>query len=250
VGLILWGAAALLAALAVWGLRLEDWGVALGPARGWLQLCVVVGCAASGLGAIALVCPHDAMPRQGCWLALCGVALYAPLTYLLWRMHAGPDALGGPAYGYGISTPPSRTLLRIAIAAIMGAILLCLRANARLLAARSFLMRTGRVDRQTMAALLAVLGVAIAGDLLVLSARLSTGPLGDQLRIAGQVVILAGSVLFTLGLASILIDVWRLAGVILEPPLTIAQVIGREARPGTRVSGPPPENARSQAHGA
>ena len=90
-----------------------------------------------------------------------------------------------------------------------------LRPNARDLSSRSLLLRKGVVDRQRLRAMAAVLGLAIAGDLLHLLAS------NTDLRIlwlAGTGLIAVGSMLLTVGLAGAVADALRIAGVIIEPP--------------------------------
>jgi hypothetical protein len=119
-------------------------------------------------------------------------------------------------YAFGQVTDPQRVVLRIATTITLAIMLWCLRGNARALAARSYLMRTGRVDRQTMAAMLGVLAIILVGDVILLASANIAGPTEEQLRQVGRLVVLVGSTLFTLGLAGVALDCLRLRPV-LEP---------------------------------
>jgi len=89
-------------------------------------------------------------------------------------------------------------------------------------------MRTGRVDRQTMRSVAAVLLVVLLGDGMRLAGWSIPGGTGVLVDQAGRGLVLVGSVLFTIGLFGIAVDCWRLAPVILDPPLSLAQALGPE----------------------
>lgn len=240
--LVAWALAALLAALMLWVIRLSQLlGVQAPPNLvGLGPKLVVAFSGVSGVAALALVRPHARIPRVHIFMAALGVLAYVPLCWVLWRVLGVLDARGGVQYGIGASLDMQRHVLRVCSLLLLSVILLCLRPNARRLAARSFLMRTGRVDRQTMAALLAVLGIIALGDALILAVGNTTGPAEDQIRQVGQIIILVGSVLFTLGLGGVLIDCVRLFGVIIEPPLSLKAVLSPTAS----------EQGAGEAHGA
>ncbi len=225
-GLLLWSGAGLLAGLIVWWLRVMD--LAGQPGWGhmpWMRVGIVACAAFSGLGALALVCPHARAPSRGRWLALAGCLLYLPLCFFLYRLHVVVDMAGPAPYGVSVQPRMDRSVFRLGELVSLALILLCLRPNARLLAARSVLMRTGRVDRQTMAGMLGVIGFIAIGDVLILFGGGGRGPVEDILRQVGQLVILIGSMLFSLGLVGMVVDSWRLRGVILEPPLSLEQLL-------------------------
>ncbi|HEX2839003.1 MAG TPA: hypothetical protein VHN77_12850 [Phycisphaerales bacterium] len=230
-GLILWTGAALAAGLMVWCLRLADLlsYPAWLPDFQWMRQLIVLAAALSGVGALVLIRPQSHLPRRMTTLAAIGCALYIPLCLFLYRIHAVMDVEAPSPYGLVMHPRLDRSLIRLLELATLGAILLLLRPIARHLQARSFLMRTGRVDRQTMAAMLAVLGVIALGDILVLAAGGGRGPVQDILRQVGQLVILIGSMLFSLGLCGMLIDTLRMRAVILEPPLTLEDLIAPPA---------------------
>ncbi|CAG0951475.1 hypothetical protein PHYC_00226 [Phycisphaerales bacterium] len=225
-GLLVWGVTPVLAAMLVWSLRL------LGPE--WFSLglltpehMIVTLCILSGLAAGVLISPHAGpQARRGGWAAGLGVAAYVPLCWMLWRIHVEIDGEGGTAYGDRALQDPSRLLARfIATGAIIAALFL-LRPNARLLAARSMLMRAGSIDRQTMRALASVLVVAMAGDGLRWLGWTNNGAAGELFEQAGQALVLIGSILFTIGLFGLAFDCWRLFQVLNEPPLSLGQILG------------------------
>lgn len=227
VGLIVWSAAGLLSALCVWALRIGDLVGSLHPLTG-LRWAVVVFAAMSGVAAAVLVRPYPGLPRMYSILAAVGVLAYAPLCWVLARLHVSYDALAGAAYGAGAAITTHRILMRLGIVLLLIVILVALRLNARQLAARWLLMRVGAVDRQTILVLVGVLGLAAVGDGTVLAAAWFHGGVADSVRLVGGVLIQIGSVLFTIGLAGITVDSWRLWDVIAHPPVAIDDVLGEQ----------------------
>ena len=76
-----------------------------------------------------------------------------------------------------------------------------------------------------MAAMLGVLAIVLAGDVILLASVSTAGPTEEQLRQVGRLVVLVGSTLFTLGLAGVALDCLRLRPVLEEPPLTMERVL-------------------------
>lgn len=232
-GLVVWAAAGLLAACILWLLRTEDLATLFGVSSpipehvstrlGDLSV-VLVGI--SGLGAIAFVRPHAGIPaRQILWASL-AVAAYVPLVLALHRLVsvfniAMPTPYFGPA-----PVSATRVLLRLAIGACVLLIVLGIRPNARLLVARSMLMRSGKVDRQTLYGVAGAVGVTMLGDLIHLASTLGTGSPGSITRLAGTALIGVGSLLTTLGLLGLLIDGLRIMPAIIATPLSEEDVIG------------------------
>lgn len=246
-GLVVWASAALGAALLTWGMRVSDAAGALAGvhfATDWMVTGALALVAASGLGALVIIRPHAGIPRWQVLAAAAGCAAYAPLLWVYWRIHAIGDAASPGPYFQSDFSDPARNWLRLAAGALILIILLGLRPNARLLAARSLLLREGRVDRQTMLAMSAVLIVGGLGDVLHLVGA-ALGPASDvrlYLVTAGTLVIAVSFMLLTLGLAGILIDVWRIWPVILEPAPSFRDLLGddrvRAAPPAAPVSFP------------
>ncbi|GJQ30317.1 MAG: hypothetical protein HBSAPP03_22010 [Phycisphaerae bacterium] len=229
-GVVAWSTSALVAAVITWVLRAADAfsarlpGDWVGRGQMLMMLCVVL----SGLGAIALIRPHGGdQVRRGLIPALLGTILYLPLLWLL-RGLMEMDTIGADPYSDEAAHGGRRLLYHALSVATIIVQLHLLRPNARLLAARSLLMRTGRVDRQTMRSVAAVLLVVLLGDGMRLAGWSIPGGTGVLVDQAGRGLVLVGSVLFTIGLFGIAVDCWRLAPVILDPPLSLAQALGPE----------------------
>lgn len=238
-GLIVWSVAALLGAVLVWGVRILGPLVSAAPRiAGELPpfspgIAVVVLAAVSGLGALAFIYPHAMRSVSGAVLATLGVVTYLPLLWMLWLVHVEYDAAWSRPYGEG-------SLWRHRAAAVLGthiamiAITLCLRPHARLLWLRSLLMRTGRVDRQTLLAVAGALAVAILGDLLRIFSVYAGQGVGGLLDQIGQLLVLVGSLLLTLGLVGLVYDTVRLFPILVEPPISMQSLLQPdkpEARP-------------------
>lgn len=228
-GVAVWGVAPVVAALLTAYVRLVDvFGVRVSSRSIEWSMYAVVGLAAlSGLGAGVLVRPHDGeAARKGGVSALAGALLYVPLVLATGYVSFVVDRAGGSAYGGEAAHDVTRLALHAISNVLIMLIAVLLRPNARLLAARSLLMRAGRVDRQTLRAVAAVLGIALVGDVLRFIGWQIPGGTGQLLDQAGQALVLVGSALFTLGLMGVAVDCVRLVPVILDPPLTLGQVLG------------------------
>jgi hypothetical protein len=225
-GVLLWSSAALGATACEWAIRTLT---VIHPSHGWLdpgspaRLLAPGLVLLSGAGAAALVRPHAGMSRSGPLLAGIGMGLYVPLTAVM----AVAAHLSLPSPSPGEWTIAARGgldgLLGILQSMLLIGILLLLRPNARLLAARSLLMREGMVDRQTMRAVAASLSLCVVGHLLgVISA--GVGSMELPAMIGGSLVGI-GSVLFSMGLVGIAIDCVRMRRVIVSPPLSPADLL-------------------------
>ncbi len=224
-GVVLWGFGALGAAVASF---LDSAGNLVPELKTWLpqwgraSWFVAALAALSGVGAAAFIRPHDGIASSGRRKALLGVVLYVPLCLLLayergaaaWMPHSMWSAPSGAEAYTGI-----------ALCSLVVLILILLRPNARLLAARSLLMRSGRVDRQTMRTVAAVLGLCIAGYLCGIAAAMGSGPMFDLIATIGGLLLLVGWAMFLLGLAGIAYDCALLRGVIVDPPLTLTDLL-------------------------
>jgi hypothetical protein len=201
------------------------------------QRLVVAGTVAlsiSALGAVAIIRPHAGVPRARVVAAACGVAIYPVVIWLyatLGRIAAlGPEqSLLGAWTGEAEAAPwrAQRMLLWLLLAA--GGILL--RGPLRMLAARSFVLRAQRVDRQTIAAGVAALLVAALGDAIGLLAPLWGGGATGSLVLLGEAFVLLGAVLMTLGVAGVAIDVCRVLPAVLHRPLTRGDVVSPVTAP-------------------
>jgi hypothetical protein len=216
--LVVWAFAALLGVLASSALRSEALLGAWVP-RGavwWLGWGVVASVIASGLGAaFSLISPHAGVRRPVSAAAVAGVVMYLPLTLV--THHA--------VLGRGHDPLAVATAM-----VILAVIIVLLRPMARILQARSFLMRTGQVDRQTLRVLAIVVLIASLGEVAQWATAESTW--GDLVRPIAALVTAAAWTLFCVGLAGVAADCWRIRGVILQPPLSLAKLLGNEARTG------------------
>jgi hypothetical protein len=175
---------------------------------------------------------------------------------MLWRYHTAVESLGGQHYLTGWS-PTSETAYTLATASgLIAAIIMLQRPNARLLVARSMVMRTGRVDRQTLYAMALAAAFMGIGSLL---GRVDVGSnastVREVARSIGVVLIAFGGVMVTIGAIGSLLDCARIAGAILIPKMTIRQVI-RKGRPQARSKlmsmidpNPPPPTTTSSMGG-
>ncbi|MCC6285584.1 MAG: hypothetical protein IT439_09845 [Phycisphaerales bacterium] len=226
-GLFAWVLGALIALLASWTAQgLEFVTLATPDSSHTLALIGVVGLGLSGLGAFALVHPHAGIPSRQRLFAGAGVALYVPLTITWWQTHGVLDHAAPSRLFTLEGMSPGRAALCLLATLLMVGIIVALRPNARLLAARSLVVRAGRVDRQSLLALAAALGVAGAGDALTLGASLLSGDLRDAMILAGAFAIAVGSLLLGVGLLGILADCRKLAPIIRQPALTPHEAIG------------------------
>jgi hypothetical protein len=225
-GVLLWSLAALAATACEWSVRflaLTD------PSHAWLAPGSAARLAASGLvllsglGAAAFIRPHAAMPRPGTLLAAIGVGLFVPLAAVM--AMAAHILLPIPSPGEWTITARGGLdgLLGTAQGLLLIGILLLLRPNARLLAARSLLMREGMVDRQTMRAVAATLFMCVLGHLLGV---LAAGSVSMEMpAMIGGALVAIGYMLFFMGLVGIAIDCLRMRRVIASPPLSPADLL-------------------------
>lgn len=264
IGLVGWAFFGFSCTLMILGLRIEEllraWGVVgqglarqLSPAGdwAWIKLLPAVLALASGVCSISLFRPHRGIPLLSVLAAGLGTLSYIPLAYLLWQIHAVLDSMEPSPY---TSAEPQhaqiRTMLRLGVAACLAVAVLGLRPNGRLLVSRSLLMRTGRVDRQTLFVVLGAVGLTALGDTLRLS---NPGLLADRTelpRLAGAVLIAVGSLLIALGTIGVLIDAWRMRHSILSPPLGIKDIAQGEPASGEQVNGASRPGVSQSAAGA
>jgi len=233
VGTLAWTACGLAAALCLWAPRLSDVVSEISSGRvsvgaGWASTLAVAFIVLSGLGLLGMIRPVVGLPAR----RLAGAALAAlctmPLAYAVAR--AAELSAGRMPY-LGGSPSPERIGWRLAAAASLAGMLLLIRPNARELVARSLVLRTKRVDRQTIYATLGALAVTAAGDGLRLLAAYRVGPAMTLLDI-GSLVVLVGSVFLTLAVAGATVDGWRIAHSILVPSPSPAQALRRGRGPG------------------
>lgn len=227
-GFVLWSSAALGAAIILWLIRAGDaadligWTIRMPRSAG---LVAAIAILLSGLGAAALIAPHANLPRYHRLSASSAVLAYLILAVVVWWTIDGSDSAMGFAFLTSEPMLPSRHLLRLVTALLIVAIIFGLRPNARTLAARSLIVRTGRVDRQSMYPLAWSILIASAGDVIGLAVMGAPGPVREAAMIGITLLIALGSALFTLGLWGILLDTIRLMPVILAPPMTYHDLV-------------------------
>src|SRR5690606_23178743 len=107
---------------------------------------------------------------------------------------------------FGRLPDAERVFVRAVELSLISAIVLLLRTNARTLAARSAILRTGRVDRQTMYAVAVTAALGVLGDTVRLAATHTDGTLSQGLSIAGVTLVVIASALLTMGMAGAAID--------------------------------------------
>ncbi|MEQ9094665.1 MAG: hypothetical protein RIE32_00210 [Phycisphaerales bacterium] len=217
IGLMVWSISGLLAAACAWLLRAAELPALRNDphliAPDTARIIAIVGAGLillSGVGAIALVRPARSMPPRGVRMAMIGVALYLPLAAAFWYLHAHIDSSAASPY-FERLPDVNRVLARAVELGLITCVVLLLRTNARSLAARSAILRTGRVDRQTLYAVALAAGIGIAGDLVRLAATSVDGVLADVLSIAGVSIVVIASALLTMGLAGATLDCARIA---------------------------------------
>lgn len=233
--LTLWAWGALLAALSVLALRLNElaWLMGLGElseSPAW-RVAPAALAAVSGVGALSHVRPHRMIPLWQSGLAALGVCAYVPLGIALYQIHAAIDPVLPHPYADPMMATDARTWWRLAASACAAAAIVGVRPNARLMVSRCMLMRTGRVDRQTLLVIVGALGLAMLGDVLHLaSSQLGEG--GEVLRPIGTTLIGVGSLLVLLGLVGVVIDAWRIRYAMVTPPLSLSDVLEDEPAAG------------------
>lgn len=226
-GVALWPIGGIVCMIAMWGMELvplvsQQAGYRAADSLRWAS---VLGVAISALGACALVLPHAGIRVRDSVQAGVGVLLTGLVGWLLYRGLVMGDA--GSSMSFFDLTPaePSRHVWRALVMMLSAIAIVALRPNARVLASRSLLMRSGQVDRQTLRVLAVVVVLGMLPDAAILSIREQPGEVADLVRIGAKSVTLLTAVLFTMGLFGVLIDCLRLRGVILEPPLSLRSLL-------------------------
>ena len=239
-----WVAPVLITALAIWTMRALELARPTGsPAIAWSPLAytAVAGLALSAIASIALVRPIKGGSAARSVLALLGTAVAYPALIAALALTINADAASLPAYAADRPPDPNRIVPRLLFLAAAVAAILLHRPNARELVARCKVLRTKRVDRQTLALIAATLAMAAAGDILRLASNAATGPAADTINIVGTATIALASLLTTIGLIGATIDSWRIAAALKTPPPTHAALLGEHqpTAPNTPTHTPP-----------
>lgn len=222
VGMVTWSVGGLVAVAAGWWIRLAEassalMSVTIPSRRAWL--IGVVGLCASCISSTVMVRPTSGIPRAHVARAMLGVFAYIPLIWCYIQL-VRSDA---PAY-FSTGIDAERIVMRVFMSIMVVAVLLGLRPNAVRLAHRSLVMRDGRVDRQSMLAVSATVGVWTVGDVILLFVDRLNGLAQDLAYAAGYGLIALGSILFLLGAWGIAVDTVRLFPVLARRSRTIADV--------------------------
>lgn len=230
-GTLLWAGGATVIAALVWLVRLAElsittWGTTYWP--GWAPLAIVIITLLAGLGAIAFVRPHAKLPHRQQLAALIAVLLHLPLAYAHWVLYHRIDMQRPAADYFAMDVNPERVTVRIICGLLSALIVLCIRPNARALVARSMVLRTGRVDRQTLYALAAAFGIGVVGDLLRLSSAMLSPVAGEIVSSTGLMLVVLGAALATIGIVGVIVDTWRMRRTILSAPITMADVVAQQ----------------------
>jgi len=238
-GLVVWATGALIACLSVWGLRLDEVMRAtldLGFGTHWIRVIGFTALVASALGSLVLIRPHARMSRLVSGRAALGVAAYAPLVLIFWTVYIDLDMSSpSPLINPG-DQRLDRSLLRIGLTVCVAILIAGVRPSAVSLAARSVLVRTGRVDRQSMYALLAAFLVGAGGDAVHVFGTFIGGVAGDLLTQIHVVFVAIGSVLVTLGLANMTIDTIRLRPILLHRGVGLSDIFETNEQRERRVA--------------
>lgn len=224
--LILWPLGAIVVMLAGWAMRLSDLASSqmhLNVGIGWGGAMVSAGLVLSAIGAIGLIRPTRATRKWAVIAATLGTLCYFPLYYALQRV-LDTDTRVIPYIESGVVY--ERSLYRIVAGIALIGLLLGLRPNARELVRRSLALRTRRVDRQTLLAMVGAVLVAMAGDAMHLIAATSGKVVWEELFVGGTILIAIASVFLTLGAISALIDGVRIRRAVINPPKTMRDLLG------------------------
>ena len=225
VGVLLWAWGSLAAAVMVWSMRIVDGAAVLWSQPLQMRWLGIAGTACLGLatiGSLVLVKPHGRIGLGNRLAACAGVAAMAGATIWYRGIHVVFDPMHLKPYFMADGMLADRVYMRLVMGALLVVALFSLRPNARLLAARSLLLRMGKVDRQTMRAMALAVVAAMTGDVMLM--------LGDRLPdVATSLavfLIAAGSMLFTVGLIGVVVDTMRIVPVLLRGPVSIGSVLG------------------------
>jgi len=236
-GLVMWSSGGLLAILMVWLLRLYELGRDLLDLRlspSWIPWLGLLGIVVSAIGAISLIRPNPRVRRFEAIRAALAVSVYAPLVLIYYTIYTRIDHLSpSPLLNPGESTL-SRSILRLMLFACVAIIFWGLRPNAVALAIRSVVIRTGRIDRQSMYAVLVSFAVAALGDSLHIIGEMMGGGVGDVCAALQIVLVSLGSVLLTVGMINIVLDTVRLYPVLVRPGVGLSDIFETNAEKESR----------------
>lgn len=239
-GLVMWSSGGLLAILMVWVLRLSELGrdiLDLQWKPWWIPWLGLLGIVCSAIGALSMIRPNHRVRRVEALRAALAAGAYAPLLLIYFTIYFRLDHLSpSPLLNPGESSL-SRSVLRLMLFACIAVIIWGLRPNAVALAIRSVVVRTGRIDRQSMYAVLVSFAVAAIGDALHLLGAWIGGGIGDVCSALQIVFVSLGSVLVTVGMINIVLDTVRLYPVLVRPGVGLSDIFETNAQKDRRTSG-------------
>jgi hypothetical protein len=226
IGVGLWALGAVAAVVLIMWLRACEAFPAVTP-PGWLVTAIVASVVCSGIGGLALVMPYHLTPRRDRVAALLASLLTFVLAAVSWMILVKIDGVGARPYLGGVASSPERWVYKLAVTGLLAAIVLGYRPTFHVLLARSHLIRSGRLERQTFRAVLASIGVMAIGDVTQIGAAMLQTTAGEMLSLFAMCIAVVGFLLFSAGILGMSRDVRQLLPVIVSPPLGIADVVGR-----------------------
>lgn len=233
-GLVLWPAAAIVAALLMWLNRFWIEAVALmevgRPPPLWLGPATLAAMALSALGSAALITPHAGIALRNRLMAASGTLLMAGLVAIR-LSDARAQAFDPASFLKGTTLEPGLLTLRLIGATMVAVLVFCFRPNAKLLAQRSMVLRSGGAERQSMLPLAGAMALIWLGALLGLVGVAAGGIVLDTVFYADMILTGLGAVLFTIGLWGVLRDALRIAPVILQPRVQPSALLVDESTP-------------------
>lgn len=225
-GLLLWPLAGIIAALCLWSVRASE--MAGRPAPPWVSDGAVLFTLLSGVGAIALIKPHAQIATDGIARSVVGVLLYLPLALAFHIVLDRMDSIGPTPFVALGQLNLERSAVRLVCDLLLMIIIACLRPNARLFVHRSMLLRSGKVDRQTMLAMVGALAVIAVGDFAHILGTQFTGGIEQMAQVLGTVLIAVGSMFLTVGMFGVLVDIFRIIPAVLSAPVSLESVTDGE----------------------
>ncbi|MFU8828098.1 MAG: hypothetical protein ACNA8P_01545 [Phycisphaerales bacterium] len=239
-GVRFWGTAPAAAAISLWILRLSEYSGLAGRRSGadsiWSTFSVVA-VLASAVGAVFMIRPNRWIPLRKSLLVATGVGFYAVILLGMFIViQTDMDKI--PAYGHQRQLDPTREVGRLIFGVGVLGVLLCMRPMARELVKRCLALRTGRVDRQTILAMSAVVALGLVGD--GIRWMVATGTMTDAsgvMDFIGRLLVIVSSLLLTLGLISGAIDSWRISRAILTPSPSMSDLFGSSQSASSAGSG-------------
>lgn len=224
-GMVVWAGGAVGAGLLSWLVRLGEAFPSIGLVA-WAPgaiFCCMVACA---VGGVALIRPHRGIRKSAEVAAASACAGCIVLALLSWKILVEIDGIGGRPYFSG-SEWSDRWAWKVAETVVIGLVILGFRPVFHVLQARSHLLRTGTLERQTLRAILASVAVVLVGDLVQAAFR-ALGMNSEIPPIIAMCVSGGGSLTLLLGLVGVLVDVRRLVPVVIATPLGLSDVLARE----------------------